>query len=114
MALSTPTIKNTLATSYGTACPYASLHTANPGTTGASEVTGGAPAYARKAVTWGAASNGVITGQVTFDVPTGITVAYAGLWSALTAGTFQDGGAVTSQAFSTQGQYTLTLTYTQS
>ena len=38
-----------------------SVHTGSPGTTGASEATGGAPAYARKATTWGAASGGTIT-----------------------------------------------------
>jgi hypothetical protein len=46
-------------------------------------------------------------------VPTGTTVAGAGVHTAITAGTYLDGGAVTSQAFASQGTYTLTLTYTQ-
>ena len=49
---------------------YASLHTADPGQSGTSEVTGGLPAYARKAITMGAASNGQIAAstQPVFDV----------------------------------------------
>lgn len=114
MAIATTTEKNNLASQYGTNCAYASLHTADPGTTGASEVTGGSPAYARKAITWSAPSNGVITGSVTFDVPSGTTVTYAGLWTAATAGTFLDKVAVTSQAFASQGTFTVNFTYTQS
>lgn len=58
-----------------------SLHTAYPGTTGTSEVTGGSPAYARFAVTWSAASSSILqpTSLPIFDVPAG-TVAWAGLW----------------------------------
>lgn len=69
---------------------YASLHTAYSAT-GANEVTGGAPAYARQAVTWNAASGGSKTSASvagTFPVPGGITVAFIGLWSALSGGTF--------------------------
>lgn len=108
--------KNSLATKYGTDAPYGAIFTADPGTTGTvvGEVTGGAPAYARKAITWGAAAGGQVTGTVTFDVPSGVTVAGAGLWSAATGGTFIDGGTVASQTFSAQGTYTLTLTFTQS
>jgi hypothetical protein len=60
----------------------------DPGTTltaGGTEATGGSPAYARKAATWGAASAGQKsnTGTFTFDVAAG-TYAYFGLWNALT------------------------------
>jgi hypothetical protein len=114
MAIQTVAQKNTLATAYGTAAPYAALYSTVPTSTAGTELTGGSPAYARKPVSWGAASAGVITGTVTFDVPSGATVAGAGLHSAVTAGTYIDGAAVTSQAFASQGTYTLTLTYTQS
>jgi hypothetical protein len=114
MAIQTATQKNTLATSYGTAATHAALYTTAPGASAGTEVTGGSPAYARKAISWGAASGGVITATVTFDVPTGVTVVGAGVHTALTAGTYLDGGSVTSQAFASQGTYTLTLTYTQS
>lgn len=115
MAIATTALRNTLATAYGTAATHAALFTADPGTTGSvtGEVTGGTPAYARKVITWGAPSNGTVTGSVTFDVPTGTTVTFGGVCSALTGATLLDKGAVTSQTFSTQGTYTLALTYTQ-
>jgi hypothetical protein len=114
MAIQTTTQKNTLATSYGTAAAYAALYTTAPGASAGTEPTGGSPAYARKAITWGSASGGVISGSVTFDVPTGTTIVGAGVHTAVTAGTYLDGGSVVSQAFGSQGTYTLTLTYTQS
>lgn len=113
MTIQTATQKNTLATAYGTAATHAALYTTAPGASAGTEVTGGSPAYARKALTWGAPSNGVTTVTVTFDVPAGTTVVGAGVHTALTAGTYLDGGSVTSQAFATQGTYTLTLTFTQ-
>lgn len=114
MAIQTVTQKNTLATSYGTAATHAALYTTAPGATAGTEVSGGSPAYARKALTWSAASNGAISVTVTFDVPAGTTIVGAGVHNALTAGTYLDGGSVTSQGFSSQGTYQLTLTYTQS
>lgn len=116
MAIATTGEKNSLATKYGTDAAYAALFTADPGSSGTvtGEVTGGSPAYARKAITWGAASGGVITGTVTFDVPSGTTVTYAGVCSALTGATLLDKVAVTSQNFASQGTYALTLTFTES
>ncbi len=114
MAIQTTTQKNNLATAYGTNATYAALYTTTPSSTAGTEVSGGSPAYARKAITWGSASGGVITATVTFDVPSGTTVVGAGVHTAITAGTYLDGGSVTSQAFATQGTYALTLTYTQS
>ncbi len=113
MAIATVTLREALAVAYGQNCTHASLHTASPGSTGASEVTGGS--YARKAVSWTpGASDGQNVGTATFDVPAGTTVTHVGLWSAVTAGTFLDGFAVTSQNFATAGTYTPTITYTQS
>lgn len=59
---------------------FASLHTGDPSTTGANEVTGGSPAYARKAITWNAASGGALDNNANpvFDVPSGTTVTYVG------------------------------------
>ena len=114
MAIQTTAQKNTLATAYGTAATHAALYSTVPGATAGTEISGGSPAYARKPITWGAPTNGVITATVTFDVPgTPVTVAGAGVHTAITGGTYLDGGAVTSQVFSSQGTYTLTLTYTQ-
>ena len=94
---------------------HASLHTADPGTSGTSEVSGGSPAYARKAITWSAASGGskTLSATVTFDVPGGTTVTHCGLWSALSSGTFRGGGSLAaSESFGAQGTYTLNLTAT--
>jgi hypothetical protein len=113
MAIQTTTQKNNLATAYGTNATYAALYTTAPGGSPGTEVTGGSPAYARKSISWGAASGGVITATVTFDVPSGTTVVGAGVHTAVTAGTYLDGASVTSQAFASQGTYQLTLTYTQ-
>jgi hypothetical protein len=80
--------------------PYASLHSASTGGTGANELTGGSPAYARKAITWGAASAGSVanTAQLVFDIPAGTSVAFVGFWSASSAGTFRGDFAASSPA----------------
>lgn len=78
----------------GQAINTASLHTGFPGTTGASEVTGGTPAYARKAVTINAASGGsrALNAGVTFDVPA-TTVRWIGFWNSTTfVGAAPNGG----------------------
>jgi hypothetical protein len=113
MPIQTATQKNNLATAYGNAATHAALYTTAPGGSAGTEPSGGSPAYARKAISWSAPSNGVITATVVFDVPSGATIVGAGVHTAITAGTYLDGGSVTSQAFSSQGTYTLTLTYTQ-
>lgn len=84
------------------------LHTGDPGAadTAANEVSGGSPAYARKAVTFNAAAGGVATqaADVVFDVPTG-TVSWISGWN--TAGTqryFKKD--VTDEVFAGQGTYT--------
>jgi hypothetical protein len=73
---------------------YVSLHTADPSTTGANEVTGGT--YARVAVTWNAASGGSVTnsGSLSINLPASTTAAYFGVWSASTSGTYYIGGAL--------------------
>lgn len=55
------------------------------------ELTGGSPAYARKAVTWNTPASGQMTNNgalAAFDVPASTTVFAYGLYSALSAGTF--------------------------
>jgi hypothetical protein len=100
LRLVTPTISIT----------HASLHTGDPSTTGANEVTGGSPAYARKAITFATASSQQIAAstQPVFDVPASTTVTYVGFFSAITTGTFLGSALVTSEAFGAQGTYTLT------
>lgn len=60
----------------------ASLHTAYSAT-GASEVSGGSPAYAKKAITMAAAASRAraASTQPTFDVPAAATVRFIGLWT---------------------------------
>ncbi len=70
---------------------YVGLHTDIPNSSGSNEVSGGSPAYARKAVTFASASAGSAAKNGTspvFDVPASTTVCFLGFWSALTAGTF--------------------------
>ena len=87
---------------------YASLHTDDPSSTGTNEVTGGSPAYARKAITMNAAasSSRALNADVTFDVPA-CTVKFVGYWSAITGGTFHGSDPVTNEVFAAQGQYKL-------
>jgi len=72
----------------GIGARYLSLHTAYSAT-GTNEVTGGSPAYARKAATWNAAATGAkaLASNVVFDVPA-TTVAFIGIWDAVTVGNF--------------------------
>ena len=73
---------------------YVSLHSADPGANGASELSGGT--YARVAVAWGAPSGGVVanTGALSINLPASTTASYYGIWSASSAGTYYIGGAL--------------------
>ncbi len=73
--------------------PYVSLHSADPGLTGANELTGGTPAYARKQAAFDAAAaqHSQNSAAILFDVPAGDVVGW-GIWDAATAGNaFQTG-----------------------
>lgn len=86
MALSNSTLQALYTAMKGLGA-YVSAHTADPGTTGASEVTGGS--YARVAATLPTGANGTGTsGQVTLNIPAGTTVKWLGLWTAASGGTF--------------------------
>ena len=88
------------------------LHSADPGGVNgnASELSGGSPAYARKAsITWNAAAGGAIddAGIPAFDIGAGSTVAWVTFWN--TADTVRYAKKqVTSEVFGAQGTYTLT------
>jgi hypothetical protein len=73
---------------------FISLHTGDPGTTGANEVSGGA--YVRVAVSWRTATGGVRTNSNTLSInlPPSTTVTHFGVWSASTAGTYYLGGVI--------------------
>jgi hypothetical protein len=75
---------------------YASLHTADPGTTGAAEVTGGSYARVLVNTSWAAASGGSKASNVNVDF-TGMpvaTVTYAGVWDTVSGGNFLVGGSL--------------------
>lgn len=83
-------------TSLAVTTPYVSLHTADPGETGTSEVTAGANTYARQSASFAAASGGSITTDAALewtDMPA-VTVTHVGIWDASTAGNFLWGGAL--------------------
>lgn len=95
-------------------CTRLALHTGDPGAanTAANEVTGGSPAYARKAVAFSAAAAGSTTptADVVFDVPAA-TVAWLSGWN--TAGTVRYFKKdVTDEVFAAQGTYTVKATST--
>lgn len=74
------------------------------------EVTGGSPAYARKAIAFNAAAEATMddsTNGAVFDIPAGGVVDYVGFYSAITAGTILAFDKVTQETFSGQGTYTL-------
>lgn len=115
MPIQTAAMRGLLVDAYKAAALYGALYSTAPGASAGTELTGGAPAYARKPVVWGATAASASTASpLVFDVPSGATVAGFGFHSAVTAGTYYDGVSLTSQAFASQGTYTVTPTYTQS
>lgn len=109
--------RNAMADAEAARITHLSMHTGNPGTTGANEASGGSPAYARKPVTFNAAGSAGPLGsstqpatvgvawsnEVTFDLNTG-NYTHAGGWSALTGGSFRVGNALgAAQNLSAQG-----------
>ena len=80
------------------------------------ELTGGSPAYARKAIAWNAAASGTIddsTNGAVVDVPAGVTVSYvlftSHISTAITsAGILRGVVDVTNEVFAAQGTYTVT------
>jgi len=96
-----------------------SLHTASPGTTGANETAGGAPAYARQPITWAAAGavgplgataqpatpGRAWSSEASFDVKAG-AYTYAGCWSAV-AGTYRGGFALAASQGNPNAQSTV-------
>lgn len=85
-ALINAVLRNTAYTSPSTV--YLSLHTADPGDTGTSEVSGGS--YARQPIAWNVAANGAVrnTAAVTFPTATAGwgSVLYFGVWDVVSAG----------------------------
>lgn len=115
MAIDSTAMKNVLSDAYKGVAAYMSAFTAmgSAGSAG-TEVTGGSPAYARKALSWGSSTAGVVSASAAvFDIPASTTVVGIGIHSAVTAGTYYDKTTVTNQTFASQGTYSVTPTYTQ-
>ena len=76
---------------------------------GATELTGGSPAYARIAVTWTNDGDGVMrpNADLTFNVPASTTVGGWRGFSASSGGTNYGGADLTQEAFAGQGEYKL-------
>lgn len=101
--------KNAALDAIGAAASWLSVHSADPGTTGAAEV----PSSTRSQTTWSNAVNGSKTGSTaSVGVPAGATAAFWGLWSAQNGGTFHTGGPLTSETFNGAGVYNITPTLT--
>lgn len=105
------TAKNVMLDALAGVLTRISLHSGDPGAANAAdnELSGGSPAYARKAVTWAAASGGSMdeTTSPTFDVEGGDTVSWIAGWN--TAGTVRYFKKdVTDEVFGAQGTYQLT------
>lgn len=116
MVIQTVTARNLMATAYSTTIGlFGALSTTAPGSSAGTEVSGGAPAYARIAPSWGSAASSAISATaMNFNVPASTTVVGFEFYSASTAGTYYDGCSITSQTFASQGVYAITPTYTQS
>ena len=82
------------AASFSVATAYVSLHTADPGETGADECTGGS--YIRQLGSFGAASGGALANDANcvFTLMPACTVTHAGIWDAESAGNCLWAGAL--------------------
>lgn len=71
------------------------------------ELSGGS--YARKAIVWTTAEDGIVrpSSDIVFDIPAGVTVAGWRCFSADTGGTNYGGEDLTAETFAGAGQYKL-------
>lgn len=97
--------------------PYISLHTGDPGLTGANEVAGGS--YARQSATFSAASglSNATSADLTWSSMPSATITYVGIFDASTSGNFIGKISISSRTVAagdtvkcTSGNLTLTLT----
>ena len=109
MAIGPAVTREDLAIAYGNGAAFVSLHTADPGTTGANEVSGGG--YARVALTWTPGPvDGQVTASATVTVAAGVAITHVGLWPSVSGGTFRDKAAA---AATSTGSVAVSLTFTE-
>jgi hypothetical protein len=97
----------------GAVATWFSLHTGDPGTTGANE--GAGTGYARGQTVWSAANAGAGTKAGSQATIGAAAQAYThwGFWTAPTGGTFHIGGVLPApESYGAPGQYLLTPTMT--
>lgn len=86
------------ATAFSVTTVYVSLHTGDPGLTGANEASGGAGPYARQSSSWAAAAARSVSNDAAINyvgMPAS-TITHVGLWDAVSGGNFLAGGALTT------------------
>lgn len=96
---------NVMASALAGAATHASLHSADPGVSGANETSD-----ARQAISWSAPIDGDLTLSTpeNFTGPSNGACPYVGLWSAVSGGTFYGAFALAGdQTFNTAGEYGL-------
>lgn len=103
----TPPAKNLMLDHLASRIGHVSLHTADPGTTGANEVSGGDYTRLLPAFDPAAAGEMELAESVTFDVPGGTTVSHVGFWSSDATPVFLGRDDVTPESFGGDGKYTL-------
>lgn len=110
MAGYTAAAETTAITAVKNAATFISLHTADPGTNAANELSGGS--YTRQAVTWGTVTNGSVTASAAavLQVPAATTITHWALHtgSTGTAGQYYSGTLPASETFGAAGTYSLT------
>lgn len=97
-------------TALGSAAKFISVHNTDPGTTGAGELTGGTPVYARQAATWTTPTTDTLAlaNQPIWNIPAGATAAYVGFYTAVTGGDLLWSRPLPApEVYAGQGQYTL-------
>lgn len=109
MGLNTAAL-NLMLDALGAVVDFVSLHTDAVGGGSSNEVTGGSPAYARKGITWNAASSGNLdsSNAPVFDVPASTTIRRVGFFDAVTSGNYYGDADITDEVYGGQGTYTLT------
>lgn len=101
-------IRNELASEYASRALYASLHSSDPGLTGAGEL-----AIAREPISWVATGGGKLQSQpLEFVVPASTDLTHVGMWTAATGGSYVD-SVVHDADFTTERTYKIVLTYAQ-
>jgi hypothetical protein len=93
-----------------TAAKYVSMHTGDPGSAGANELTGGTPVYAAQQATWTTPTTDTLalSNQPLFNIPAGSTVTHVAFRTAATGGDVLWSRALPiPETYAGQGTYTL-------